>query len=110
MKSGVDNGSGEGGADDSVAAPVVEVEGVMTVVPTGGEALPSAPPAAVVLAIAPAFPPPPPPPPLIVLVGAPTGPRRGVAGALGLGLALSTTHMRCERVATSLATVPASVE
>lgn len=33
------------------------------------------------------------PPPLTVLVVTPTGPRRGVAGALGLGLALSTTHI-----------------
>lgn len=106
VKSGVDIGSGEGGADacDVVVAPVVE-EGVMIVAPTGGEVLPANAPAVVVLAVAPAF-----PPPLMVLVGAPTGPRRGVAGALGLGLALSTTHMRCERVATSLATVPARVE
>lgn len=99
VNSGVDRGSGEGGADACVAPP----DGVMTVVPTGGETLPTTP--AVVLAVAPAF-----PPPLIVLVGAPTGPSKGVAGALGLGLGLSTTHMRCERVATSLATVPASVE
>lgn len=99
VKSGVDKGSGEGGAD----ACVPPLEGVMTVVPIDGDTLPTVP--AVVLAMAPAL-----PPPLIVLVGAPTGPSKGVAGALGLGLALSTTHMRCERVATSLATVPARVE
>lgn len=33
------------------------------------------------------------PPPLSVVVVAPTGPSNGVAGALGLGLALSTTHI-----------------
>lgn len=38
------------------------------------------------------------------------GARRGVAGALGEGDADSTTHMRWELVATSLATVCASVE
>jgi hypothetical protein len=38
------------------------------------------------------------------------GPASGVAGALGEGDADSTTHMRCDRVATSLATVCASVE
>jgi len=35
---------------------------------------------------------------------------RGVAGALGDGDADSTTHMRCDLVATSLATVWPSVE
>jgi hypothetical protein len=38
------------------------------------------------------------------------GVANGVAGAEGDGEAASTTHMRCERVATSLATVCASVE
>lgn len=50
------------------------------------------------------------PPALAAAVVVPTGPRRGVAGALGLGDADSTTHMRCECVATSLATVWARVE
>jgi hypothetical protein len=36
--------------------------------------------------------------------------RRGVAGVLGEGEAESTIHMRCELVATSFATVCASVE
>lgn len=49
------------------------------------------------------------PPPLQVFVLCPTGPSRGVAGALGLGLALSTTHILWERVATSFATVAARV-
>ena len=46
-------------------------------------------------------------------VGAPgndCGPANGVAGADGDGEGDSTTHMRCERVATSLATVCARVE
>ena len=38
------------------------------------------------------------------------GPSSGVAGAEGEGEADSTTHMRCDLVATSLATVCASVE
>lgn len=38
------------------------------------------------------------------------GPIKGVAGAEGDGDADSTTHIRCDRVATSLATVWARVE
>lgn len=89
---------------------------LIAVAETAGEAdvlfvllLPAAAPATVVvgplvLCVAAAL-----PPPLQVLVLAPTGPSRGVAGALGLGLALSTTHILWERVATSLATVAARV-
>lgn len=39
-----------------------------------------------------------------------TGASRGVAGALGEGLADCTTHMRCDCVATSFATVCMRVE
>lgn len=51
--------------------------------------------------------------PPVVVAGAPgneCGPANGVAGADGDADADSTTHMRCERVATSLATVCANVE
>lgn len=76
------------------------------VAPNDGDAPPSgggAPDAELVFALA-VLPPP------KMFDDAPTGPRRGVAGALADGLADSTTHMRCDRVATSLATVPARVE
>lgn len=109
-KTAVGSGSGLGGAEDWFAPPA----GVAVVAETDGELLPA--PAVVVVAaavvgpdmellIASAD-----PPPLATTVVVPTGPRRGVAGALGLGEADSTTHMRWERVATSLATVCARVE
>lgn len=105
VKTGVDMGSGEVGAEPWTAAPgpgcVAPPDGVMTVAPNDGDA----PPGGAELVFAAAL-----PPPLKVLVGVPMGPSSGVAGALGEGLADSTTHMRWERVATSLATVPARVE
>lgn len=45
-----------------------------------------------------------------IAVVKPWGPIRGVAGAEGEGDADSTTHIRCERVATNFATVWANVE
>lgn len=82
-KTGVDKGSGLGGAEAWLfCAPPVVAPAVMTVADMDGDTLPAA----------------------------GVGPNSGVSGALGLGDALSTTHMRWERVATSLATVWASVE
>lgn len=97
-KMGVESGKGDGGAEDCMFCPLVN-----TVADTDGDPPPAA--ATVVgpdveLLMASAE-----PPALAVAVVVPTGPRRGVAGALGLGEADSTTHIRWERVATSLATV-----
>lgn len=110
-KMGVGSGRGDGGAEDWFAPgdkTVADKEGEE---PTMFVLLPLPPPllpprfGEVVLVMAPAF-----PPALTVLVGAPTGPKSGVAGALGLGEALSTTHILCDFVATSFATVCARVE
>lgn len=87
-KMGVDKGRGEGGADDWLLSPLV-----MTVAETDGDTPPprfglvTGPELELLMASAE-------PPPLALAVVAPTGPRRGVAGALGLGEADSTTHMR----------------
>jgi len=109
-KTAGDMGCGEDGADVWIATPPGCVAppgaGVIIVAPCDGDAPPpiggTAPDAAPVFALA--VPPPP------KMFDAASGPRRGVAGALGEGLADSTTHIRCERVATSLATVAARVE
>lgn len=102
-KTDVGSGRGLGGAEDWFAPAV------MIVAEMDGELLPAVAviigPPDVELLIASAD-----PPPLATAVVAPTGPRSGVAGALGLGEADSTTHMRWERVATSFATVCARVE
>lgn len=103
-------GSGEGGADDWIALPPGCVAppgaGIMIVALDDGDAPPTgggAPEAELAFALVEL-------PPLKTVEDVPTGPSRGVAGALGEGLADSTTHIRWERVATSLATVPARVE
>lgn len=99
-----DIGTGEGGVDDwllllllllLLVLLLLPVPAVIIVADTAGEVALLLPPLVVVAVVGPevlcmaaAF-----PPPLNVLVGAPTGPSSGVAGALGLGLALSTTHI-----------------
>lgn len=89
-KMGLESGSGDGGAEDWLWLVLMDV--CMTVAEVDGEA-PPVPAVAVApdveLRIASAE-----PPALALAVVVPTGPRRGVAGALGLGEADSTTHMR----------------
>jgi hypothetical protein len=114
-KTDEDMGRGEGGADAwlfwawAVLIAVAETEGdadvlLLLLLPAAAPAPATAVVCPLVLCKAAAL-----PPPLQALVFCPTGPRSGVAGALGLGLALSTTHILWERVATSFATVAARV-